>query len=103
MYKLVYDPADQAGGDELADELRFTPNPVQAGNSVVLDVGAQAFLTQLRIIDMSGRLVHDASFSGVEAPYEWSTSGMKSGTYIVEAWSAGNDLPIRGKLSVIRP
>ena len=103
IYKLVYDPADQTGGGDLAEVLRFTPNPVVIGNDVVLDVGTNAFLTHLRITDASGRLVHDVELSGVEAPYTWNTAGMTAGTFIVEAWSAGSAAPIRGKLSVIRP
>lgn len=103
IYKLVYDPADQSGGGPLADVLRFTPNPVVIGNDVVLDMGSNAFLTHLRITDASGRLVHDVELSGAEAPYTWNTAGMTAGTFIVEAWSAGNAAPVRGKLSVIRP
>ena len=103
IYKLVYDPADQSGWGDLTEGLRFTPNPVIIGNDVVLDMGANALLTHLRITDASGRLVHDVELSGVEAPYTWNTSGMTAGTFIVEAWSAGSTAPVRGKLSVIRP
>ncbi|MBG28236.1 MAG: hypothetical protein CL852_05915, partial [Crocinitomicaceae bacterium] len=103
IYKLVYDPADQTVGGDLAELLRFTPNPVVIGNDVVLDVGANASLTHLRITDASGRLVHDVELSGVEAPYTWNTARMTAGTFIVEAWSAGSTAPIRGKLSVIHP
>ena len=103
IYKLVYDPADQTGGGELADALRFTPNPVVIGNDVNLDMGADAFLTRLRIVDISGRVVHDAELTGAEALYTWNTSGMNAGTYVIEAWSASSPNPVRGKLSVIRP
>ena len=103
IYKLIYDPADQSGGEELSEVLLFAPNPVVIGNDVILDVGASTFLTSLRITDISGRLVHDVEFPGVEAPYTWNTAGMTEGTFIIEAWSVLNPEPIRGKLSVIHP
>lgn len=103
VYKLVYDPADQTGEGELAESLRFTPNPVLSGNDVILDVGSRTFLTRLRMTDTRGRLVHDAELSGMETPYTWNTAGMEGGTYLIEAWTAGADAPVRGKLSVIRP
>ncbi|MAI23134.1 MAG: hypothetical protein CL828_03670 [Crocinitomicaceae bacterium] len=103
IYKLIYDPADQSSGEELSEVLLFAPNPVVTGNDVILDMGASTFLTYLRITDISGRLVHDVELAGVEAPYTWNTAGMTEGTFIIEAWSAGNPEPIRGKLSVIHP
>jgi glucose/arabinose dehydrogenase len=103
VYKLVYDPADQQGGGDLADVLRFTPNPVLAGSDVVLDVGSLEYLTRLRITEASGRLVHDVELSAVQTPYTWNTAGMTAGTYVIEAWTAADPAPIRGKLSVIQP
>ena len=76
---------------------------MRVGNDVILDMGAEVFLTRLRITEVSGRLVHDVELTGAEAPYTWNTTGMKAGTYVIEAWSASSPEPLRGKLSIIQP
>ena len=103
VYKLMYDPADQEGTGSPAESLIFSPNPVLAGQSVVLDAGEDVFLSRIRITDAGGRSIHDAQFYWAPSPYTWSTNGMKAGTYIVEAWVASSETPIRGKLIVLRP
>lgn len=103
VYKLMYDPADQEGTGSPAESLIFSPNPVLGGQSVVLDAGEDVFLSRIRITDAGGRSIHDAQFYWAPSPYTWSTNGMKAGTYIVEAWVASSETPIRGKLIVLRP
>ena len=83
------------------EALRFSPNPVSIGSDVTLDVGSEGILSRLRITDSSGRLVHDVNLETATTPYVMNTSGMKSGTYIIEAWVLNVPQPSRGKLSVI--
>ena len=101
VYRLSYDPADATQTPMVNEALRFSPNPVSIGSDVTLDVGSEGILSRLRITDSSGRLVHDVNLETATAPYVMNTSGMKSGTYIIEAWVLNVSQPSRGKLSVI--
>ena len=101
VYRLSYDPAS-VGENPSFESLLLSPNPARIGHNVVLDMGGEFSLERIRIIDASGRIVHDASLAIASTPYTWNTTGMIPGTYIVEAWKVGDEKPTRGRIAIIR-
>jgi hypothetical protein len=102
VYRMQFDPDDVTTSDPLPDVLVFSPNPAGVGSQITMNLGDQTLIDRLRIIDASGRIVHNASLNFSSAPYSWFTSGMVPGTYIIEAWVAGEDAPRRGRLAIVR-
>ena len=102
VYRMQFDPDDVTDNEPRPETLLFSPNPAGVGTEIFMNLGDNTVLERLRIVDSSGRVVHDATLTFASSPYSWSTAGMVPGTYIVEAWTVGTEAPLRGRLAIIR-
>jgi hypothetical protein len=102
VYRMQFDPDDVTDNEPRPETLLFSPNPAGVGTEVFMNLGDNTVLERLRIVDSSGRVVHDATLNFASSPYSWSTTGMVPGTYIVEAWTVGTEAPLRGRLAIVR-
>ena len=73
------------------------PNPVTAGEpfNIAFDNFIPAQQTQLRIIDITGKTIHNSSFEFRTSNIELCTSGFEKGLYFVIIENSGNKKTIR--------